>query len=178
MHTAKRVTFQRFQTCTYLWRSVWPRIPIVACPFWSIFVALQERRRGKEKQCLTSSGTNAPKWRVQVASGGSVMIVKALLISGERSRRRGRRGRPRWDNLTRVRSPKKKAREERRRRRQRRSRKASTVKTCSTDQPWGKNRLALWKRLIVVSSSIATSIISATTCCRLVIKLASTPVLE
>lgn len=36
------------------------------------------------------------------------MIVKALLISGERSRRRGRRGRPRWDNLTRVRSPKKK----------------------------------------------------------------------
>lgn len=71
-----------------------------------------ERGRGEGAGRLTSSGTNAPEL-VQVASGGSVMIVGALLILGGRGGE-GRggeddRGHRRRDNLTRVR-PKKKGR--------------------------------------------------------------------
>lgn len=54
-----------------------------------------ERDRGEGAGRLTSSGTNAPEL-VQVASGGSVMIVGALLILGGRGGggRQGRGGRP------------------------------------------------------------------------------------
>lgn len=53
-----------------------------------------ERGRGEGAGRLTSSGTNAPEL-VQVASGGSVMIVGALLIlGGKGGGRQGWGGRP------------------------------------------------------------------------------------
>lgn len=51
-----------------------------------------ERGRGEGAGRLTSSGTNAPEL-VQVASGGSVMIVGALLILGGRGGREAGEGR-------------------------------------------------------------------------------------
>lgn len=118
-----------------------------------------ERGRGEGAGRLTSSGTNAPEL-VQVASGGSVMIVGALLILGGRGGEEGGRGgeddrgHRRRDNLTRVR-PKKKGRprwegEEERRGEERRRRRMATTPEASNSPC----RCLTWRREVAVRGKI------------------------
>lgn len=116
-----------------------------------------ERGRGEGAGRLTSSGTNAPEL-VQVASGGSVMIVGALLILGGRGGREAGEGRTTGVTVAGITShvcgPKKKeGRDGRGRRRgeERRRRRRMATTPEASNSPC---RCLTWRREVAVRGKI------------------------